>query len=45
MGDIMAFVASVEWFVLGVITFIQLRKLNKRMSRALDELEKECGNG
>lgn len=39
MADILETIAAIEWLVLGIATWWQLRKLNRRMSRALDELE------
>jgi hypothetical protein len=41
MADILETIAAIEWLVLGIATWWQLRKLNRRMSRALDELEEE----
>lgn len=45
MADTLAAAAALEWVALGIITFLQLRKLNERLSKALDELEKEYDNG
>ena len=40
MGDILQFVASMEWIALGIICFVKLRKWNKRFSELHDELLK-----
>lgn len=45
MADILTAVAAIEWVTLGIIVFWQQRKLNERLSKALDELEKEYDNG
>lgn len=41
MTDVLTVIAAVEWIVVGLITFHQLKKLNRRMNEALDELREE----
>ena len=40
MGDVLQFVASMEWIALGIIVFVKLQKWNKRFSELHDELLK-----
>ena len=42
MTEILVIIASVEWITLGVLVFVKLRKLYKRMNECLIELENEA---
>ena len=41
MADIMMFVASVEWIVLGILTFWKLRGWNKKMDELYEDMKKQ----
>ena len=40
MADIMMFVASVEWIVLGILTFWKLKGWNKKMDELYENMKK-----
>ena len=44
MGDILTIIAALEWTILAIITFICLRKWNKKFSSLYNKLHDEIYN-